>query len=85
VKALRSPSTIKRLLTQASKNLADATSARDRASEALAAAGSDHRELAVSSEALAHAQMAVDRAEEAWLELAAEAESRGVDPEEQMP
>ena len=85
VKALRSPSTIKRLLTQASKNLVDATSARDRASEALAAAGSDHRELAVSSEALAHAQMAVDRAEEAWLELAAEAESRGVDPEEQMP
>jgi len=81
VKAFRSPSTIKRLLGQATKALADATAARDRASETLAAAGSDHQALAGASEALALAQMAVDRAEEAWLELAAEAESRGVDLE----
>ena len=81
VKALRSPSTIKRLLGQATKALADATAARDRASETLAAAGSDHQALADASEALAHAQMAVERAEEAWLDLAAEAESRGVDLE----
>jgi ATP-binding cassette subfamily F protein uup len=83
VKPLRSPSTIMRLLGQATKALADATAARDRASEALVAAGSDHHALAGASEALANAQMAVDRAEEAWLELAAEAESRGVDLEEE--
>jgi ATP-binding cassette subfamily F protein uup len=81
VKALRSPSTIKRLLGQATKALADAAIARDRASEMLVAAGSDHQALAGASEALANAQMAVDRAEEEWLDLAAEAESRGVDLE----
>ncbi|MFM8856190.1 MAG: ABC-F family ATP-binding cassette domain-containing protein [Actinomycetota bacterium] len=81
VKALRSPSTIKRLLSQATKALADATAARDRASESLMSAGSDHQALAGASETLATAQMAVDRAEEAWLELAAEAESRGVELE----
>jgi ATP-binding cassette subfamily F protein uup len=81
VKPLRSPSTISRLLAQATKALADATAARDRASATLAAAASDHEALASASEALADAQMAVDRAEESWLELAAEAESRGVEVE----
>ena len=80
-KALRSPSTIKRLLTQATKKLAEATTARDRASEGLAGAGADHQALARASEELANAQVALDRAEEAWLELAAEAESRGVEPD----
>lgn len=79
VKPFRSPSTITRLLAQATKALTEATAVRDRASETLAKAGSDHQTLASASEALAAAQMSVDRAEEAWLELAAEAESRGVD------
>jgi ATP-binding cassette subfamily F protein uup len=81
VKSLRSPSTIKRLLVQATKSLSEATAARNRASENLAAAGSDHHELARASEALAGAQIAVDRAEEAWLALATEAESRGLELE----
>jgi ABC transport system ATP-binding/permease protein len=78
---LRSPSTIKRLLAQATKALADATAARDAASHRLSTAGADHQALAAASEALAGAQMAVDKAENAWLDLAAEAESRGVEPD----
>lgn len=81
VKPLRSPSTIKRLLAQAARSLSEATRTRDGASEFLRGAGADHVALSRASEELARAQMALDRAEEAWLELAAEAESRGVEIE----
>lgn len=79
VRPLRSSSTISRLLSQAEKALAAAIEVRDRATAQLATVGSDHQALARVSEELANAQMAVDRAEEVWLDLAAEAESRGFD------
>lgn len=84
-KSAKSPSTIRRLVAQADKELAKATAARDRLSDELrsaASGGGDHTRLASISENLAHAQAEVDRAEEAWITLAAEAEARGIDMNE---
>ena len=74
----RSPSTVRRQLGQAERDLATATARRD---ELVAELGTalDHREMAALGERLATAQGAVDAAEEAWLALADEAEALGLD------
>ena len=84
-KSAKSPSTIRRLVAQADRDLAKATALRDSLAEELtssAASGSDHARLADLGERLAAAQSAVDAAEETWISLAAEAESRAIDLDE---
>ena len=77
-KAASSPSTVRRKLGQAERDLGAATIKRDDLAVQLAAAV-DHREMGVLGERLATAQLAVDAAEEAWLHLADEAEALGLD------
>jgi ATP-binding cassette subfamily F protein uup len=79
VKPAKSPSTLKRLLAQAEKTLAQATAAEQKVAEELAQAGSDHTALARISANLASAQTKVAAAEEIWIALAAEAEAQGLD------
>jgi ATP-binding cassette subfamily F protein uup len=79
VKPAKSPSTLKRLLAQAEKTLAQATAAEQKVAEELAQAGSDHTALARISANLASAQTKVAAAEENWIALAAEAEAQGLD------
>jgi len=74
----RSPSTVRRQLGQAERDLAAATERREALSAELATA-LDHREMAALGERLAAAQVAVDAAEEAWLALADEAEALGLE------
>ena len=78
-KPAKSPSTLKRLLAQAEKTLAQATAAEQKIAEELAQAGSDHTALARISANLANAQTKVAAAEETWIALAAEAEAQGLD------
>jgi ATP-binding cassette subfamily F protein uup len=73
----RSASTLRRLLAQAEKTLANATVARDRLMSELAKPA-DHRQLERLGAELAAAQVTLQRAEETWLELAAEGESIGL-------
>jgi ATP-binding cassette subfamily F protein uup len=74
----RSPSTVRRQLGQAERDLAAAGERRDRVAQELATAV-DHREMGAIGERLAKAQEAVDAAEEAWLALADEAEALGLE------
>jgi ABC transport system ATP-binding/permease protein len=75
----RSPSTLRRLLGAAERELAIATAHRDDALVALGTVdGADHVELARRSAELATAESAVASFEEEWLSLAAEAESAGL-------
>ena len=74
----RSPSTVRRQLGQAERDLAAAGLRRDEVLLELQSA-LDHREMAALGERLAKAQEAVDGAEEAWLALAAEAEALGLE------
>jgi hypothetical protein len=74
----RSPSTVRRQLGQAERDLAAATDRRDRVAAELSNA-MDHREMGVIGERLAVAQLAVDGAEETWLTLADEAEALGLE------
>jgi len=74
----RSPSTVRRQMGQAERELAAATERRDALTAELASR-LDHRELAALGERLAVAQQAVDAAEEAWLALADEAERLGLE------
>ena len=74
----RTPSTLRRLLGNAERDLAQATARRDDALAALGAAGSDHVALARLGAELATAEEAVASAEEVWLGLAGEAESAGL-------
>ncbi|MFN6118443.1 MAG: ABC-F family ATP-binding cassette domain-containing protein [Actinomycetes bacterium] len=74
----RSPSTVRRRLGQAERDLQAALERRDRFAGEMATL-TDHVELARVGDALADAQRAVDEAEERWLELAAEAEMLGLD------
>jgi ABC transport system ATP-binding/permease protein len=74
----RSPSTVRRQLGQAERDLATATQRRDELTAELGTA-LDHREMAALGERLAKAQEAVDAAEEAWLTLADEAEALGLE------
>jgi ATP-binding cassette subfamily F protein uup len=77
-KGARSPSTLRRLLGQAVRDLDAAGVVRDRLNDGLSNA-TDHRDIARLGDELAAAQRRVDAAEEAWLTLAAEAESLGLD------
>jgi ATP-binding cassette subfamily F protein uup len=74
----RSPSTIRRQLGQAERDLEAATVRRD-ALLAEMQSVSDHRAMAEVGERLAAAQAAVDAAEASWLALATEAEEQGLD------
>jgi hypothetical protein len=78
-KPAKSPSTLKRLLAQAEKNLAQANAAEQKIAAELTQAGSDHTALARISANLASAQTKVAAAEETWIALAAEAEAQGLD------
>jgi len=78
-KPAKSPSTLKRLLAQAEKTLAQANAAEQKIATELAQAGSDHTALARISANLAEAQTKVAAAEETWIALAAEAEAQGLD------
>jgi hypothetical protein len=60
------------------RDLDAAGAVRDGLNQGLATA-SDHREIARLGDELSAAQRRVDAAEEAWLSLAAEAESLGLD------
>jgi hypothetical protein len=79
VKPAKSPSTLKRLLAQAEKTLAQANAAEQKIADELTQAGSDHTALARISANLASAQTKVAAAEENWIALAAEAEAQGLD------
>ncbi len=74
----RSPSTVRRQLGQAERDLAAATERRESVAAELANAV-DHREMGAIGERLATAQEAVDAAEETWLALADEAEALGLE------
>jgi len=78
-KPAKSPSTLKRLLAQAEKTLAQANAAEQKIAEELAQAGSDHTALARISANLANAQTKVAAAEETWIALAAEAEAQEIE------
>jgi ATP-binding cassette subfamily F protein uup len=74
----RSPSTVRRQLAQAERDMAAATQRRDALLADLGTA-TDHRELTRLGDELTTAQARVDQAEEAWLTLADEAEALGLD------
>jgi ATP-binding cassette subfamily F protein uup len=74
----RSPSTVRRQLAQAERDMAAATQRRDALLADLGTA-TDHRELTRLGDELTAAQACVDQAEEAWLALADEAEALGLD------
>lgn len=74
----KSASTLRRLLVQAEKSLADATTRLESLTASVATAGADHALLARLSAELAGAQIQMDTAEESWLALAAQAELQGV-------
>jgi ATP-binding cassette subfamily F protein uup len=76
--ATRSPSTMRRLLSAAERDVAAATAERERLASAVAAPGVGHAELARLGHDLAEADARLAAAEEAWLALAAEAEAAGL-------
>ncbi|MBW8826851.1 MAG: ABC transporter ATP-binding protein, partial [Acidobacteria bacterium] len=69
----RSPSTMRRLVQQAEREVERLTAARDGLLAQLATAGADHESLRRLGEQLGAAQTALAAAEERWLELAEEA------------
>ena len=73
-KSAKSPSTLRRLITQSETALAKATAELEKLTAQMAGAGNDHVKLAKISEDLAKAQAKVNNAEETWLSLVAEAE-----------
>ena len=73
-KSAKSPSTLRRLITQSETALAKATAELEKLTAQMATAGNDHVKLAKISEDLAKAQAKVNSAEETWLSLVAEAE-----------
>ncbi len=75
----RSPSTVRRQLSQAERALGAAIAARDQLAVQIDATNT-HTELATLGEQLAAAQTRVAAAEEAWLALAGEAEDLGLTP-----
>jgi ATP-binding cassette subfamily F protein uup len=74
----RCPSTLRRLISEAERALAAATDRRDSLLHDLAAAGSDHQQLAKVGAELGRAEDAIAAAEERWLSLGEEAESQGL-------
>ncbi len=75
----KSPSTLRRQLGIADRDLAAAIKARDRLNDALSTAGSNREDLVRLSDELAACQARVDSSEERWLALADQAESIGID------
>ena len=75
----RSPSTLRRLLGQAERDLEAAMSRREAVMAELATVGSDHGALARIGGELADAEEAVAAIEEQWLALGDEAEAAGLD------
>ena len=73
-KSAKSPSTLRRLITQSETALAKAAAELEKLTAQMAVASSDHVKLAKISEELAKAQAKVNNAEETWLSLVAEAE-----------
>jgi ATP-binding cassette subfamily F protein uup len=73
-----SPSTVRRRLGQAERDLAAATSVRDALVARLADPALDHVALQRLGDELTAAQQSLDAAEETWLELAADAEALGL-------
>ncbi len=73
-KSPKSPSTLRRLITQSETALAKAAAELEKLTAQMATAGNDHVKLAKISEQLAMAQAKVNAAEETWLLLVAEAE-----------
>ena len=69
---LRSPSTLRRLLAIAEREMTEAAAERDRLIGALGAAGADHTKRAEVAHALADTQARLADAEERWLALAEE-------------
>ncbi|HUP69879.1 MAG TPA: ABC-F family ATP-binding cassette domain-containing protein [Acidimicrobiales bacterium] len=69
---VRSPSTVRRLLAHAEKEMAVAGGERDRLTAALTAGVADHSALSRVAHALAEAESRLARAEERWLTLAEE-------------
>jgi ATP-binding cassette subfamily F protein uup len=69
----RSPSTLRRLIGVAEREMAEAEATRDRLAAKLAALDpADHGALAAAAQALADAEAALGAAEERWLELSDE-------------
>ena len=77
--AARSPSTVRRQLNQAERDLASAVAARDKLAAEMSTTNA-HWELSKLGNQLAAAQSKVATIEESWLALAAEAEDLGQDP-----
>jgi len=75
----RSPSTVRRDLGQAERDVAAAIAARDKLEKQMASTNA-HWELSTLGEQLAAAEAAVAAAEERWLALAAEGEALGLTP-----
>ena len=75
----KSPSTLRRQLEVADRDLAKSITARDRVLVAMGVAGAKHEELVRLSADLATAQSEVDTTEERWLALADQAESLGME------
>ena len=78
-RASRTPSTLRRLIGQAERDLADASARRDTLITDLAGVGGDHVRLAQVSAALTSAHERVAAAEEHWMNLAGEAEGLGLE------
>ena len=74
----RSPSTVRRLLGQAERDLHAATEARDAMIGALGSVN-DHHELAAVGQKLADAEHALASAEATWMALATDAEALGLE------
>ncbi|MGH9126937.1 MAG: ABC-F family ATP-binding cassette domain-containing protein [Acidimicrobiales bacterium] len=72
VPKLRSPSTLRRLLSVADREVAEAEAERDRVSAELATAGADHVALTRLANSLADVETRLAIAEERWLALAEE-------------
>ena len=75
----KSPSTLRRQLGVADRELAAAIAARDRLQTQLSAGGADHEALVRLSSELVVCQTRVDTTEEQWLALADQAESLGME------
>ncbi len=76
----KSPSTLRRQLAVADRDLTAAIAARDLVQTRLSTAGADHAQLAQLGTELGVLQAHVDVTEERWLTLADQAESLGMDP-----
>ena len=75
----KSPSTLRRQLGVADRELAEAIAARDQLQTQLSADGANHEALVRLSSELVVCQTRVDTTEERWLALADQAESIGMD------